>query len=411
MLGTMRNLARNRRGNAMILFAAVLPLIIGSAGLAADTIQWTLAKRQLQRAADSAAIAGVYARVQGQAIPGAVTRDLQHNHHTSLAVLIGHPAISYPPNGTGFKDAVKVAMQVRARPGFFSLFISQPPAIRAEATAAIVDVHDYCVIALESDAVQSVSLGGTSDVRLGCGLMANSPSSSAVGATGNTQLRAAPIAAFGSFANGQNFGNSELRPYSPIARDPFAGITPTAPGGACKNDPKGGAGQTISLTPGCYKGLTLQGAVTLQPGTYYIDGGDVRVNGGSVVVGNGVTIVLSNSSPSAPKIGQFDVGSGASVNLTPPTTGTYAGITVFQDRRAPNQKGNKIGGSATLNIAGAFYFPNQELEFGGASGMTLDCVQIVARRVSFQGSMDLKNDCSAHGGVKALMGSEIRLVA
>ena len=61
MIAFIKKLWRDRRGNALVVAAASMPLVLGSAGLASDTIQWTLWKRQLQRAADSGAIAGVYA--------------------------------------------------------------------------------------------------------------------------------------------------------------------------------------------------------------------------------------------------------------------------------------------------------------------------------------------------------------
>jgi len=62
MFGFLKKIWRDKRGNALLIAGAALPLIVGAAGLASDTIQWTLWKRQLQRAADSAAIAGVYDR-------------------------------------------------------------------------------------------------------------------------------------------------------------------------------------------------------------------------------------------------------------------------------------------------------------------------------------------------------------
>ena len=65
MFSFLKKLWRDRRGNALIIAGAALPLIVGSAGLASDTIQWTLWKRQLQRVADSAAEAGAYAKVGG----------------------------------------------------------------------------------------------------------------------------------------------------------------------------------------------------------------------------------------------------------------------------------------------------------------------------------------------------------
>ena len=58
LLKRLKKLLPDERGNALALGAAALPLIIGGAGLALDTVQISLAKRQLQRAADSAALAG-----------------------------------------------------------------------------------------------------------------------------------------------------------------------------------------------------------------------------------------------------------------------------------------------------------------------------------------------------------------
>ena len=67
MIGFIKRLWRDRRGNALIMAGMTLPIVVGAAGLAVDTIQWTMWKRQLQRAADSAAFAGVYAKVENNA--------------------------------------------------------------------------------------------------------------------------------------------------------------------------------------------------------------------------------------------------------------------------------------------------------------------------------------------------------
>src|SRR3546814_17651453 len=61
----LNRVRRSERGNGLIVGAASRPLLIGSAALAVDTIQLSLWKRQLQRAADSGAIAGAYAVGQG----------------------------------------------------------------------------------------------------------------------------------------------------------------------------------------------------------------------------------------------------------------------------------------------------------------------------------------------------------
>src|SRR5687768_2239658 len=88
MIAFLKSLWKDRRGNALVIAAASLPLVLGSAGLASDTIQWALWKRQLQRAADSAALAGVYSIVQlegaNSGVQNAVTRDLEVNSHVGI---------------------------------------------------------------------------------------------------------------------------------------------------------------------------------------------------------------------------------------------------------------------------------------------------------------------------------------
>src|ERR1044072_4746480 len=92
MIGSMKRLWKDNSGNALAIAAAAMPLLLGAAGLAADTIQWTLWKRELQRAADSAALAGVYDRVTKGNTTGTsavVDHDLTINHHTGIGLVTG----------------------------------------------------------------------------------------------------------------------------------------------------------------------------------------------------------------------------------------------------------------------------------------------------------------------------------
>src|ERR1044072_7367720 len=61
LLRWFKAINRDARGNAIVVAAATLPLIIGAAAIGVDTIQVSVARRQLQRSADSAALAGAYA--------------------------------------------------------------------------------------------------------------------------------------------------------------------------------------------------------------------------------------------------------------------------------------------------------------------------------------------------------------
>ena len=99
-----RSLITDERGNVLAMTAVGLPLLLGCAGLAVDTIQWVSAKRELQSAADAAAIAGVYGLVQTGDMEQAVDASLASNRnlHPHRAVLaerfrhyVGEPPIGY----------------------------------------------------------------------------------------------------------------------------------------------------------------------------------------------------------------------------------------------------------------------------------------------------------------------------
>ena len=122
-------LARASRGNVIVAAAASLPVVIGSAGLATDTLQWVLWKRQLQRQADSAALSGAFALAQGKSASTSATADISR---TAEVALTAAPLIETPPStgaGTGNTNAVRVAVQTSHSLAFSSLFLVTPPTI------------------------------------------------------------------------------------------------------------------------------------------------------------------------------------------------------------------------------------------------------------------------------------------
>ena len=178
MIGFIRKLLRDRRGNVLAIAAASLPLVVGAAGLATDTIQWTLWKRQLQRAADSAAIAGVYDRSAASGAttgtPTAVCHDLAMNVHTWMSLQGTTPCtggkgsysvISYPANTTYVTNQVTVTLRVQQSLPFSSMFVSTAPVIQAVSTAGTVSAGGTaCMQALEPTAVTGISNNGNTTV-------------------------------------------------------------------------------------------------------------------------------------------------------------------------------------------------------------------------------------------------------
>src|SRR5690349_11689501 len=137
----LRSLVRDESGNVIALTAVGIPLLLGCAGLAVDTIQWVSAKRELQSAADAAAIAGVYGLIQAGDMEQAVDKSLASNPK-----LDPQRAVFAKRSPDARKDdpfAVKVSISSAAQLTFTSLFMKRPPTINAEAMATVVENGEF----------------------------------------------------------------------------------------------------------------------------------------------------------------------------------------------------------------------------------------------------------------------------
>ena len=90
----------------------------------------------------------------------------------------------------------------------------------------------------------------------------------------------------------------------------------------------------LTLNHGIYSSISLSGnaGLTLNPGLYIIEGGGLTVTGNASVTGSGVTIVNAGTKyPSTGgTYGSITLSGNGSYNLSPPTSGAYAGIVIFQ---------------------------------------------------------------------------------
>lgn len=429
---TLKDLRSCKRGNALIMVAATAPLLIAASAIGLDTIQVTVAKRHLQRAADSAAMAGASARAQKQtsaAATAAVDRDLEHN--------IGNMTLSTPrvienaPTAgayAGNVQAVRVVLRSTRSVPFISFFTGSSMDIEVEATAAAVPDGTYCVVSLESSTTTGITFAGDSTINLGCGVATNSTGASAITVNGNPNVTASPIAARGGVPPASSFlGTTVVIPNSPIQVDPFASLAnPTLP--TCENKLVVDTGKNDpyeEIEPGCYKGLNLKGNVTLKPGTYYIDGDELSFGSQANVQGTGVTFVLTSSNivSNPDSVAGLKMNGGASIRLTAPTAGQYANILIYQDRRASTSEAaadgetdtskadkNHINGGSNSWLDGAIYMPKSHVTFNGGSGLDVRCLRLVTLRIKFSGNTSMVNNCPANDPRRGYAGLTIRLV-
>ena len=419
----------DKRGNVFIIVGFSLPMLIGSAGLATDTIQWTLWKRQLQRAADSAALAGAYAKMQDQNVVSAVGADTGKNNQTTFT-LTGSPVIAYPPDSTSpaYSNAVSVTLKFSRQLTFSGFLTGVTPTFEAIGTAASIQTGKYCVISLDGSTTIGVSAIGNPTVKLGCGVKANSRNGTGsvdVGGTGS--LSAEPIAGQGGLTASDFPAGTTLLPFQPKEPDPFASLYPTAvpPGMVCKTfanhitstTDNGLHGQskitTNQVAAGCFNDFSLSGqdVYNLAPGVYYLNSANFSTAGSVTVQGTGVTIILTGTSP-----GTFTTNGTSKIDLAAPTSPTdpYSKMLVIQSSAAIDSGGsnspNIINGNNSSKYDGALYFPNQQVGFTGTSGLITQCAMVVGKRVDFSGNATIQNDTTSCVADKTVKAKVIRLI-
>lgn len=411
-LAWLNKLRRDRRGNVLAITAASLPLIIGGAAMAIDSIQLSVWKRQLQRAADSAAIAGVYADAQDADEEGAVHRDLSENIFPTLSQA---EEVEVGPR-LGWNRTVWVRLTAQRTVPFMSFFTNRSTTISAEATAALVDDGEFCLLSLYDGTDTGVNANGNANVDLSCGIATNSESEEeSVTAGGSSSIRADPISAVGGIDGDENFVEpTTLMPHSTPVTDPFANRPLPAPTGCSDDTFTVENGETRTLNAGeCYAAWDVKngGILLLAEGNHFVNGGNISLHG--EIHGQGpATIVMTgdtNNSDGDLIVGDFIQNGGGVLDIEASETGDYRGIALYRDPRA-NLLTVKINGGADTVIRGAIYMPGTDLWLGGNASFDAECLQVVARIITFRGGADIENRCEDGSASQALRRTIVRLV-
>ena len=236
-------------------------------------------------------------------------------------------------------------------------------------------------------------------------VVVDSSSSSAILASGNAKVTAAAVQVMGGVSKSGNA--SVTKTGTPGATgDPLAGLTaPTYSGTPISKILSGNS--TATINPGVYSQITVSGnaSLTMNPGVYIIEGGGFSVSGNASVKGSGVMIY--NTSNSGGSYGSITLSGNGS--LSAPTTGTYAGLLIFQDRNNPQAL--TLSGNVVQGMTGTIYAPTAQLvESGNAQlGSASNPVSIVVDTLTLSGNA-IANSVSlnAPAGTVAYTPAQIR---
>jgi hypothetical protein len=134
------------------------------------------------------------------------------------------------------------------------------------------------------------------------------------------------------------------------------------------------------------------GNLTLQPGIYLINGGGFQINNGTLT---GTGVMIYNGAGGTNAAGALNFGnSAATITLSPPTTGTYAGVTLYQDRSI-NQQMTLMGNN---NITGAIYAAAAPLKMvGGSTAATVMGGPVICSTAEIQNQIQIKAGSGSGG--------------
>jgi hypothetical protein len=439
MINFLRRLWRDRLGNVAVIAALALPVVIGSAGLATDAVQWAVFKRQMQRMADSAALAGAYAKAEGTTLDSCaayssatyaqpIGYDVKKNNRVWPTLTC---AATNPPTVGGYtadKTAVRVALSVTQSLPFSSVYMTNTPTISATAVAKLVQTGKYCLVALNNTSTVGITMGGSAQANLGCGAISDSTNTtSAITSNGNAyQFNATPIAAVGGMPTSINgCSGCDLQPYHIPEPDPFYNLYPTdiPTGMTCDSfannsyntNPSGqvtqsnGSNVTHRLKAGCYTDFSPSGSTTyvMDAGVYYLK--DTSFNpGGSVTLDGsaGVTIILTGTNP-----GTVSLSGNQTLKLKAQSTGTYAKMLFIQSSNASTSNNSStFNGSSSSYFDGVFYLPKGNITLNGTSTNQTQCAMIVGWTVTISGNSTIQNDTSGCTNNTTVAGYTIKLV-
>lgn len=426
----------SRSGQAMILGTLTLSVLFGAVGLATDLGMSYFAKSQVQTAADAAtSAAAMYAYNSGTnsdtcaTITCGVTYQCAGVTPPTNALQAGCPHATadapagatvsmiendgaHPPAGmTGNTPGMWIQAKVTTSHNNSFLYWAgfHTASVLGQSVGGFTTVQPGgCIYALSPTATNGLSVTGSSSVTTsGCGVNIASSSATALNVTGSSHVTVNNggqiVLHCAACYNITGSSTATPTPYTVGAvTDPLASLQPPAYSGCLHNTASGtssstnyslGNGNTATMGPGVYcGGISVGGSatLTLNPGTYIMNGGGFNVSNSGTVNATGGVFVY-NTASGGQTAGSVSIQGSGTVNLIAPSSGTYQGIAFFQDRALTNAA--TIANSGSGNITGTYYFKAAAFSFTGSTASAVTAA-FVASTVTVTGSSSLVNDAA-----------------
>jgi len=415
---------REESGTVLVMSALLMTALLGFVALATDVGLLLHAKRDMQIAADAAAIAGALdykyngstSSAKTAACAAAAANGVSGTCSTgscskvsAITICVNSPPLSGYHTSVGYTEAI---VAEPAPTIFMRAFHINSVDVAGRAVAGS-GLGNGCIWALSRSGTDVSLTGSGSITAQNCEIYDDSSSANAMTLTGSGAISAKEIGIVGGY---NVTGSGRITPNPPTtgiapAADPLTLTAPATGTGTCSSNcnPSNTGSGNITLQPGTYTSIsnTGSGTVTLNPGNYTITGNLTNTGSGGLILGAGNYSIGGNfnstgSSSITMGSGLYTIGgnlaltgSGSmtgsgvtfytlggdtltgsgNMNLTAPTSGTYDGVLIYQPPSDTSTM--SITGSGGDKIQGILYAPGAPLTLTGSGSLTVSLDIIV----------------------------------
>jgi hypothetical protein len=364
----------HRSGNFAVAAAlAVVPLAT-AVGLAVDYSEALRHRAVLQQALDAAVLAGARetdsdtkVKVAQQQFEARAANDWETASNAAFKVdasglLVGTAQAQHSLNFGGMFGMGAISLGVRSA------------AVSAGSSSKV------CILLVNPTKSQSLLVNSGANLNApNCEIHVRSTANPAAIFNSGTALQVKRICIKGTNIIKNGGANPPAETNCAAIADPFAGKLPTLSVGACDYNNQVYNPGNVTLQPGVYCGWTNfngSGNLTFKPGLYIIKSGGMTFNSGWTVTGTGVTFYLTDQNAT------LTFNGNVNTKLSPPASGTYANILMFEPTGLPYTN-LPINGTSGSTLQGLLYLPSRDVTINSISNVNTDKVTMVFSSLIF----------------------------